>query len=146
MPCGLRISGTSRKLEKLVQSDFAPQASISDVLMNAGLVAGAARQSRVSAPLIEQCEQLFAEAEAQGLGGLDMIGVVGALEQFTSARRMVPSLSHALVPATEEGSGLEPGPWSHIQDHGPTWSPGYGRGGWNGIRPVRRKASAAVRS
>lgn len=109
LDAGPMASAVSRKkLEKLVQSDFAPHASISDVLMNARLVAGAARQSRVSAPLIEQCEHLFAEAEAQGLGGLDMIGVVGALEQFTSALRMMPSLPHALAPATVEGSGLEP--------------------------------------
>ncbi|USI75155.1 NAD(P)-dependent oxidoreductase [Sphingomonas morindae] len=69
------------KLDKLVNGDFTPQASLADVLMNSRLVADAARSSAVATPLLDQAKALYSAAEAMGLGGLDMIGVVRALEQ-----------------------------------------------------------------
>lgn len=79
---GPMSSDVSRvKLEKLVNGDFTPQASLADVLMNSRLVADAARSSEVPTPLLDQAEALYATADAMGLGKFDMIGVVRALEQ-----------------------------------------------------------------
>jgi 3-hydroxyisobutyrate dehydrogenase len=77
---GQMASPISRvKLAKLAADDFSVQAGLSDVLYNNELVAQAARASGAATPLLDACHQLFAEAEALGHGGLDMIGVIHAL-------------------------------------------------------------------
>lgn len=68
-----------RKLEMLVSESFPVAAALSDVLMNAHLVADAARGSGTAAPLMLATEALFEEAEAQGHGALDMAAVVRAI-------------------------------------------------------------------
>lgn len=89
---GPMASDVSRvKLDKLVRSDLAAQAGLSDVLMNNGLIAQAARAASIATPLLDQSHQLFAEAEAAGLGAVDMIGVTGALELLTNAQRCMPT-------------------------------------------------------
>lgn len=93
---GPMASDVSRvKLDKLVRSDFAPQAGLSDVLMNNRLVAEAARAMSIATPLLDQSHRLFAQAESLGLGGMDMIGVIGALDQLPSDLRV------RAVPAAE---------------------------------------------
>ena len=72
-------SVSAMKLQKLVADDFSVQASIRDVAMNARLVAAAAREAGAAAPLLEGSRALFAEAEASGRGGLDMVAVIEAI-------------------------------------------------------------------
>jgi 3-hydroxyisobutyrate dehydrogenase-like beta-hydroxyacid dehydrogenase len=67
------------KTAKLVAGDLAPQAAISDVLMNADLVVDAARTAGIAAPLLEVCRDLYAEAVASGDGALDAVGVIRAI-------------------------------------------------------------------
>jgi 3-hydroxyisobutyrate dehydrogenase len=68
-----------RKLEMLVSESFPVAAALSDVLMNAHLVADAARASGTAAPLMLATETLFEEAEALGHGALDMAAIVHAI-------------------------------------------------------------------
>jgi 3-hydroxyisobutyrate dehydrogenase len=72
------------KLAKLRDDDLSVQAAIADVHYNARLITGAAREAGVATPLADVSEALFAEAERLGHGGLDMIGVVRALEARTA--------------------------------------------------------------
>jgi 3-hydroxyisobutyrate dehydrogenase len=74
------------KLAKLVEQDFAVQASITDVLKNAQLVSDASANAQLSSPIIDACLSLYSESASCGCGGLDMVGVVRALERRTSAR------------------------------------------------------------
>jgi 3-hydroxyisobutyrate dehydrogenase len=77
---GPMASEVSRiKLDKMIREDFAVQASITDVLKNSGLVAGAAREAGMQAPLIDASDALFARAQRMGLGGLDMAAVLQAI-------------------------------------------------------------------
>jgi len=77
---GQMASVVSRaKTAKLADQDFSVQAGLSDVLYNNELVADAAREAGVATPLLDQSHALFAEAQALGHGGLDMIGVIHAL-------------------------------------------------------------------
>lgn len=77
---GQMSSTVSRaKLQMLVSGEYPVAAGLSDVLMNARLVADSARASGTAAPLVEASEALFAEAEAMGLGGQDMAAVVHAI-------------------------------------------------------------------
>jgi 3-hydroxyisobutyrate dehydrogenase len=69
------------KLAKLSADDFSVQAGLADVLYNADLVAEAARLHGISTPLLDDSGRLYAEALAQGHGGLDMIGVLHALRE-----------------------------------------------------------------
>jgi 3-hydroxyisobutyrate dehydrogenase len=62
-----------------VSGDYPVQAALSDVLYNARLVADRARETGTPAPLTEECERLFEEAERLGYGGLDMAAVIKAL-------------------------------------------------------------------
>jgi 3-hydroxyisobutyrate dehydrogenase len=78
-------SVSSIKLAKLVDKDFAVQASISDVLMNNRLVADAAREAGVASPLLDVCHALFARAEALGHGRADMAAVVHAIARTTNS-------------------------------------------------------------
>lgn len=77
---GPMASEVSRiKLDKMIQQDFAVQASITDVLKNSGLVAAAAREAGMQAPLIDASDALFARAQQMGLGGQDMAAVLQAI-------------------------------------------------------------------
>lgn len=79
LDAGPMSSAVSRiKLAKLVSGDLSAQASISDVLYNNRLILAAA-PSRDSMPLLAQCVELFAEAEALGLGSADMAAVIEAI-------------------------------------------------------------------
>ncbi|MBA0446444.1 NAD(P)-dependent oxidoreductase [Stenotrophomonas maltophilia] len=74
---GPMASDVSRiKLDKMIRGDFTVQASITDVLKNSGLVAGAARDAGMQAPLIEASDALFARAQQMQLGTLDMAAVL----------------------------------------------------------------------
>ena len=84
---GPMASAVSRlKLGKLVDGDFAVQASISDVFYNNRLIADAARDARVSTPLLDICHQLFEDAERLGPGDEDMAAVLRAFEALTATR------------------------------------------------------------
>ena len=83
---GQMASTVSRaKTAKLAAADFTVQAGLSDVLYNNKLVADAARTIGAATPLLDQARTLFAEAEAQGHGALDMIGVIHALAARSGA-------------------------------------------------------------
>lgn len=77
---GPMASDVSRiKLDKMARSDFAVQASITDVHKNSALVADAAREVGMHAPLINASDALFAQAQRAGLGALDMAAVLQAV-------------------------------------------------------------------
>jgi 3-hydroxyisobutyrate dehydrogenase len=81
LDAGPMASDVSRaKFEKLVAEDFSVQASIQDVLMNCRLVADAAQDAGVHTPLLTRSMQLFDQAQQEGLGGRDMIGVIDAMK------------------------------------------------------------------
>lgn len=67
------------KAPKLVEEDFAPQASIANVLANVELIAAAAREAGLTLPLIEASRALYAETARLGFGDADMVAVVKAL-------------------------------------------------------------------
>ncbi len=67
------------KLAKLAVADFSVQAGLSDVLYNNALIAAAACDRGTATPLLDECHRLFAEAEALGHGGEDMVAVIRAL-------------------------------------------------------------------
>lgn len=84
LDAGPMASAVSRiKLAKLVTRDFGVQAAIGDVLMNARLIADAARAHGAATPLLDDSLQLFAATEALGLGREDMAAVILALEART---------------------------------------------------------------
>jgi 3-hydroxyisobutyrate dehydrogenase len=68
------------KAAKLFAHDFAAQAAISNVLYNNRLIAEAARAAGIASPLLDVCHALYAETEALGLGGADMVAVIRAIE------------------------------------------------------------------
>ncbi|XVU20968.1 NAD(P)-dependent oxidoreductase [Actinoplanes sp. CA-054009] len=81
LDAGPMASTVSRvKAAKLVDGDFAVQASIRDVLMNNELIVGAARTAM---PLLSACRDLYSEAFAQGHGNEDMAAVVHAITNRT---------------------------------------------------------------
>jgi 3-hydroxyisobutyrate dehydrogenase len=87
LDAGPMASDVSRiKLEKLVDEDFSVQASIRDVLMNCRLVADAAQSVELDAPLLKHSMRLFNRAQHDGLGDLDMIGIIRTM---TGAERAV---------------------------------------------------------
>lgn len=71
------------KAAKLVDGDFAVQASIRDVLMNNGLIVDAARAAGVASPLLDVCQALYRETVALGHGDADMAAVVHAVAART---------------------------------------------------------------
>ena len=82
---GQMASPISRtKLAKLRAGDLSVQAAIADVRYNAQLVTDAAGDAGVATPLATVSEALYAEAERLGHGGLDMAGVIRAVEARTS--------------------------------------------------------------
>jgi 3-hydroxyisobutyrate dehydrogenase len=79
-------SSVSRvKAPKLVERDFAVQASISDVLYNSRLIVEAAREAGIASPLLDLCHTLYGETAALALGSADMVAVIRAIEQRTEA-------------------------------------------------------------
>lgn len=76
-PMASKVS--SLKLAKLVEKDYAVQASIADVLMNATLIFDAARAAGVASPLLDRSRDLFARADQLGHGKADMAAVILAL-------------------------------------------------------------------
>jgi 3-hydroxyisobutyrate dehydrogenase len=83
--CGPMASKVSTgKLQKIAAADLSVQASLRDVLMNTELIAEAARQARIASPLLDNCLYLYREADGLGLGGCDMIAVLGSLEALTA--------------------------------------------------------------
>lgn len=86
LDAGPMASNVSRlKAHKLVDGDFAVQASIKDVLKNNRLVAEAARASSIASPLLDVCYSLYGETMALGHGQEDMAAVVRAIEARTDA-------------------------------------------------------------
>jgi 3-hydroxyisobutyrate dehydrogenase len=84
LDAGPMASSVSRaKALKLVDRDFAVQASISNVLENNRLIAEAARDSGVASPLVDVCHALYRETVALGQGESDMVAVVRAIEART---------------------------------------------------------------
>ncbi|TFW09989.1 NAD(P)-dependent oxidoreductase [Oxalobacteraceae bacterium OM1] len=71
------------KLAKLVAKDYAVQASITDVFMNNRLIADAARDAQIAAPLLDVCHALYRETEALGHGKDDMAAVILSLAERT---------------------------------------------------------------
>jgi 3-hydroxyisobutyrate dehydrogenase len=85
---GQMASDISRvKTPKLVARDFDVQAAISDVLQNNRFIVDAARAAGIATPLTDVCLDLYTETEDLGLGGIDMAGVVHAIERRTEVRR-----------------------------------------------------------
>jgi 3-hydroxyisobutyrate dehydrogenase len=79
-------SAVSRvKAAKLLDGDFAVQASIANVLENNRLVAEAARSAGLASPLLDVCHALYRETVALGHSAEDMVAVVRALEARTGA-------------------------------------------------------------
>lgn len=69
------------KTPKLIERDYAVQASISDVWKVTRLITSAARTAGLPAPLLDVCEALYAETASLGLGEADMAAVVEAIEK-----------------------------------------------------------------
>lgn len=63
-----------------------PQATITDVLKNARLVLGSARDRRTGLALMTASAQLYAEARGPGLGAEDMAAVITAYRARAAAR------------------------------------------------------------
>lgn len=85
---GPMASAVSRmKAAKLTSGDLSPQATVSDVLKNARLVEDAAAAVHAAHPLLRASRELYDQAVAQDLGGLDMAAVIGALEERTRKTR-----------------------------------------------------------
>lgn len=85
---GQMASDISRvKTPKLVARDFDVQAAISDVLQNNRFIVDAARAAGIATPLTDVCLDLYTETEDLGLGGIDMAGVVHAIERRTEVGR-----------------------------------------------------------
>lgn len=84
LDAGPMASAVSRiKLDKLVRSDFSPQAAIRDVSTIAGLVAAQCAHAAADAPLIQRCAELFRAADAAGYGEQDMSAIVHAFATTT---------------------------------------------------------------
>jgi 3-hydroxyisobutyrate dehydrogenase len=71
------------KADMLVERDFPVQAAIADVHYNNRLITGAARRKGIASPLLDVCEELFAETEGLGHGKADMAAVVTAITART---------------------------------------------------------------
>jgi 3-hydroxyisobutyrate dehydrogenase len=85
---GPMSSAVSRlKLAKILEGDWSPQASISNVLYNNRVILDTAHDLGVDLPLISVCERLYAGTEAAGLGRTDMIAVVHALRRHLDPTR-----------------------------------------------------------
>ena len=84
---GPLASDVSRvKVPKLVDRDFAAQASIANVLENTRQIADAAREAGIASPLLDVCHALYDETFELGLGEADMVAVLRAIEARTEQR------------------------------------------------------------
>ena len=82
---GPMASNVSRgKAHKLLDRDFAVQASISNVLENNRLIAEAARRAALASPLSDVCHALYSETALLGDGASDMAAVIRAIEARTA--------------------------------------------------------------
>lgn len=87
LDAGPMASKASRiKLEKLVASDFSPQAAIADVFKNCSLVHDSARASGAASPLLDACYALYGSTNRLGHGEEDMVAVLKAVEELTASR------------------------------------------------------------
>jgi len=85
---GQMASDISRvKTAKLVARDFDVQAAIRDVLQNNRFIIDSARAATIATPLTDVCFDLYTETDELGLGGIDMAGVIHALEKRTEQMR-----------------------------------------------------------
>lgn len=66
------------KVGKLLAGDLSPQAAIANVIETNRLIAEAAREAGIRAPLMETCLGLYRQAMAIGLDQSDMISVTNA--------------------------------------------------------------------
>ncbi|QPP10264.1 NAD(P)-dependent oxidoreductase [Streptomyces bathyalis] len=106
LEAGPMASPVSRmKAPKLLNRDFAVQASAEDVLMNNRLIAEAARKADLSSPLLDVCHALFDETVAEGHGGEDMVAVLRALEARTDGTR-----PHGVPDNGRDGTPVPPVP------------------------------------
>jgi 3-hydroxyisobutyrate dehydrogenase len=80
-PMASRVS--TGKLAKMIEHDYAVQASLSDVLMNVRLIHDAARTAGIATPVLDDCLGLYERAEQMGLGAQDMAAVIQALQART---------------------------------------------------------------
>ncbi|WP_284046076.1 NAD(P)-dependent oxidoreductase [Paractinoplanes maris] len=84
LDAGPMASTVSRgKAAKIVDSDFAVQAAIHDVLKNNELVVAAARRRGLRSPILDVCRDLYAAAAEHGHAGADMAAVVHAYRKAT---------------------------------------------------------------
>jgi len=80
LDAGPMASFVSRgKADMLVESRFPVQAAIADVHYNNRLITAAAKARGIASPLLDVCEQLFAESEELGHGRADMAAVISAI-------------------------------------------------------------------
>jgi 3-hydroxyisobutyrate dehydrogenase len=70
------------KAAKLVTGDESPQAAISDVVKNCGLVLAAAREAGATTPIIDLVAGLYDATAASGFADADMVAVA---RMFTPA-------------------------------------------------------------
>jgi 3-hydroxyisobutyrate dehydrogenase len=85
LDAGPMASFVSRgKAGKIVAGDFAVQAAVPDVLRNNQLIVAAARKLGLAAPLLDVCEELFAETERLGHENADMAAVIHAMTWRTA--------------------------------------------------------------
>lgn len=94
---GPLASDVSRvKLPKLVERDFSVQAAMADAFNSCRLIAEAAREAKIQAPLLSLAHDLYGEAVAQGHARIDMAGVLQAIEMRTAA-----ALGHVVSPSPQ---------------------------------------------
>ncbi|MCZ6793718.1 MAG: NAD(P)-dependent oxidoreductase [Planctomycetota bacterium] len=75
------------KGEKMVRSDFEPQARLSQHLKDVGLILEEARRAGISLPLSHLHREILEEAVAQGLGERDNSAVIEALRRRMESSR-----------------------------------------------------------
>jgi len=89
LDAGPMASNVSKvKGAKLAGGDYTVQSAISDVLKNARLTTKAAREKGLASPLLDVCEALYSEAVAQNHAGIDMTGVIKAIEARSGRRKI----------------------------------------------------------
>lgn len=88
LDAGPMASNVSKvKGAKLAGGDFTVQSAISDVLKNTKLTTAAAREKGLASPLLDVCEALYGEAIEQNHAGIDMAGVIKAIEARTDRHK-----------------------------------------------------------
>ena len=89
LDAGPMASNVSKvKGAKLASGDYTVQSAISDVLKNTRLTTKAARDKGLASPLLDVCEALYGEAVAQNHAGIDMAGVIKAIEARSERRKI----------------------------------------------------------